>query len=704
MLIQLPRWLRQAELWRFVGFGSTIVGLSSYALSSSFTHLFGEWNLLNTILYSIFSLITAVTTLFAKVWRRSTSRLLFKAHMAVLVLTATSAYSFFYGKAVNGKPDAYILISCAAFSIMSLSLSRQTQCGFEIDLLYFFLGCLIVQLMQINSFLVTVGGSFSYCLIILRSSLDAPLENGYTGLQLQDQVVIQVDSLQANTNSGLQDQPRVPIQLDSNSRQASTDSSLIMSKFVACIEALKKKNRNLIRVLFTHLKDKDQSPMIKDALPPRIINNLHETVKLMMAAGFEEECCHVYISCRREFLEECVWKLGLRKLSIEDIDVHMRLSIEFRIRRWIKASNATLGILFPNERRLCDRVFEGFSSAADRSFTEVCREVTNHLLNFANAFPIPCHSPNLLCSNLKVLETLHDLIQRFESIFCDRYSVSLRNEAIAICKRLGEAIRGFFGELENLICHDPKAAAPSGGLHPVTRCVMNYLRAASRSRHTLEHVFELYQHRLKEYPKLDDDREPSSSSLSEQMDRIMELLESNLEAKPKIYKHPALRYVFLMNNSRYIVQKAEDSELRTLLGNDWIRRHIAKVRRYRIWYQRSAWKKVLCLLKQDDNLSWGLTDAEKSMKEKLKLFNMNFEEIYRVQSSWFVLDEQLREEIRISLENILVPAYENFISRFRSVLGNHADDYIKYGMEDIGTMLKDLFLGTKGSTGSRKRW
>ena len=94
----------------------------------------------------------------------------------------------------------------------------------------------------------------------------------------------------------------------------------------------------------------------------------------------------------------------------------------------------------------------------------------------------------------------------------------------------------------------------------------------------------------------------------------------------------------------------------------------------------------------------------KSTKEKLKSFNTVFEEICREQSSWFVFDEQLREEIRISLEKILLPAYVNFVARFQSVpeLGKHADKYIKYGTEEIQARLNGLFQGSSGSTGSRK--
>ncbi|XP_054795559.1 exocyst complex component EXO70B1-like [Prosopis cineraria] len=440
--------------------------------------------------------------------------------------------------------------------------------------------------------------------------------------------------------------------------------------------------------------------IVVDALPSATINDLHEIAKRMVVAGFGKECSHVYSSCRREFLEESFSRLGLQKLSIEDVHKMQWQDLEDEIERWIKASNVALRILFPSERRLCDRVFFGFSAASDHSFMEVCRGSTIQLLNFADAVAIGSRSPERLFRILDVFETLRDLIPEFESLFSDQYCLSLRNEALTIWKRLGEAIRGIFMELENLIRRDPaKAAVPGGGLHPITRYVMNYLRAACRSRQTLVQVFEDSGLPLKDYPKLDD----SSSSLSVQMAWIMELLESNLEAKSKIFKDSALCSVFMMNNGRYIVQKAKDSELGTLLGDDWIRKHAAKVRQYHVNYQRNSWNKILSLLKVDNGSLGGPNAASKTMKEKLKLFNTQFEEICRNQSTWFVFDEQLREEIRISLEKILMPAYVNFISRFRSLpeVGKQADKYIRYGEEELEAKLNDLFQGSSGSMGRR---
>ncbi|RDY07257.1 Calmodulin-binding transcription activator 5, partial [Mucuna pruriens] len=192
--------MKQPLLWRCIGFLSSITGLLSYALSSSFKHLFGEWNLLKIILYGVWSIIMCSVVLLAKKWKLSRS-LTLKARVGFLVLMLTSVYSFFYDKAVNGKPDVLGLISCASFAFMSFSLSRQIDLGFEVDLLNFFLGCLMVQLMKINLMLASIGGVFSYFLIILRSSLDSQQEIATA----TNHVAIEIDianSLETGANIG----------------------------------------------------------------------------------------------------------------------------------------------------------------------------------------------------------------------------------------------------------------------------------------------------------------------------------------------------------------------------------------------------------------------------------------------------------------------------------------------------------------------
>ncbi|GER30477.1 exocyst subunit EXO70 family protein [Striga asiatica] len=437
--------------------------------------------------------------------------------------------------------------------------------------------------------------------------------------------------------------------------------------------------------------------VVIDALPAGTIGDLHEIAKRMVAAGYVKECSHVYSTSRRDFLEESFSRLGLQKLSIDDVHRMQWTQLEDEIEKWVKAINVALRIFFPSERRLCDRVFFGLPSAADLSFMEVCRGSVIQLLNFADAVAIGSRAPERLFKVLDVYETVRDLMPEFELIFSDQYCVSLRNEAVAIWKRLGEAIRGIFMELENLIRRDPaKDAVPGGRLHPITRYVMNYLRAACRARLTLEQVFEESVVPSNMDYRKGDDRAlfSSSSSLSVQMAWIMELLESNLEAKSKVYKDSALCAVFLMNNGRYIVQKVKDNELGMLLGEDWIRKHTAKVRQYHLNYQRSSWNKVLSVLKLDNK---PMSPSGKSMREKLKQFYSYFDETCKTQSLWVIFDDQLRDDMKISISESLCPAYRSFITRMQGLpdIWKNADRYVRYSVDDIKARIGELFQGTK---------
>jgi len=596
------------KVWRFVGFGSSVIGLVCYALSSSFNYLFGDWNLLKIFLYSAFSFIICLVILFAKKLQHSRS-LRFKAHSAFLVLTLTSVYSFFFDKVMNGKPDAYSLISCAAFAIMSLSLSRQTQCGFEIDLLYFFLGCLIVQLMKIKLQLFILGAGFSYCLIILRSSfssLDAGENNQYSS-ELQDgnSVILYVDSLQSpSVNNNISSATSI----GSPQLVITTNNGTMMEQLWTCMKALEYENSNLIEIITEHVKKYveehsqlvvNDPNLIIDALKPETMNDLEEIAKVMMMAGFEKDFSDAYNSCRRECLDKCLMHrlFGLQKLSIEDVHNMSWKDLEDEIERWIRTFNVALKILFPGERRLCDRVFFGFSSAADFSFMEICRESTIKLLNFVDYVSSGIHSPERLFKILEVFETLRDMIPEFASLFCDQYNLSLGNEATAIWKRLGKTIRDIFKELEYLIGRDlTKVTNFGGGLHPITQHVMNYLYVVCRSQQTLEQVFY-------------------DSSLSSKIRRIMDTLESNLEAKSKWYVDPSLGYIFLINNHTYIVEMSKDNELGTLLGDDWLQKHAEKVWHYHTQYQNTKGMMSPTLVKDFSSQKFMVWKDQRCMKE-----------------------------------------------------------------------------------------
>lgn len=457
-----------------------------------------------------------------------------------------------------------------------------------------------------------------------------------------------------------------------------------------------------------------------DSLPSEIVNRLSEIAVRMVRAGYRTECCQVYCMIRKMFLEESVMRLGFEKLSIEEVQRIQWELLEVEISKWMQTLKVSVNVFMSSERILCDRVFVDLPSVSETCFGELARGVMIQFLNFGEAVAISRRSPEKLFKILDMYETLWELIPKINSIFSGEDCSTLRSEASAVWLRLGEAARGTFLELENAIKGDlAKNPVPGGAIHPLTRYVMNYMRLACDYRDTLEQVFKEdggaemngVSARALDHSDVLEFRNGTnttdSSPLSTKTIAIMELLESNLNAKSKLYKDPALSYVFLMNNGRYIVQKVKDSEIHSLLGDVWVRQHSSNVRRYHKSYQRVAWGKVLSCLRDEGihvggNFSSGV--SKPVLKERFKNFNALFEELQKTQSTWIVADDQLQTELRISVAEMVIPAYRQFLGRFQYYLENdrHPERYIKYGPEEVEALINELFEGAPSSMTRRK--
>ncbi|KAK7385581.1 hypothetical protein VNO78_31307 [Psophocarpus tetragonolobus] len=111
---------------------------------------------------------------------------------------------------------------------------------------------------------------------------------------------------------------------------------------------------NLVQISVPKLHRNDN--LVVDSLPLGIINDLRESMNQMVLHGFEKASLRVYTAFRGEFLKETlsVWTFGLQfqELNMEDIGETEN------IESWIKALNLAARILFPNERKLCNLLFE----------------------------------------------------------------------------------------------------------------------------------------------------------------------------------------------------------------------------------------------------------------------------------------------------------------------------------------------------------
>ena len=440
-----------------------------------------------------------------------------------------------------------------------------------------------------------------------------------------------------------------------------------------------------------------------DLIQPDAVAELKEIADRMIRSGYEKECCQVYSTVRRDVLDECLSIIGVEKLSIEDVQKIEWRSLDEKMKKWIQAVKIVVRILLWGEKRLCDQAFSGSDLIKEVCFTETAKGCVMQLLNFGEAVSIGKRSSEKLFRILDMYDALADVLPDLEALFSDELGEFVCSEVRGVLASLGDAAKGTFAEFENAVRSETsRRPIQNGDIHPITRYVMNYVKLVVDYSGTLNSLLENED---------DDDDDESDhlqnrdgddlqlegkSPIGRRLLLLLTCLESNLTEKSKLYEDNAMQYIFLMNNILYIVQKVKDSELRKVLGDHWVRKRRGQIRQYATSYLRASWSKVLACLK-DEGIGGSSSNASKmALKERFKNFNACFEDIYRIQTAWKVHDAQLREELRISISEKVIPAYRSFMGRFGNHLesGRNAGKYIKYTPEDLENYLLDLFEGS----------
>ncbi|KAK9052283.1 hypothetical protein SSX86_028912 [Deinandra increscens subsp. villosa] len=429
----------------------------------------------------------------------------------------------------------------------------------------------------------------------------------------------------------------------------------------------------------------------------------------LIGGGHETECSELYFFVRRNAMEQNLKLSRFEKFSIDETQKMQWEPIEKEVSVWMKTFRNFCTSVLPSERKLVNAVFSGHTAISDALFGNLTRIILFYFLSFAEAVMMTKRSAEKLFKFLDIYEALRDSIPEVEKLLSDEWLPQVKSAATLISTTLGESIFNIFIELENSIKSDTaKTPVPGGAVHPLTRYTMNYLKYACEYSDTLEQVFRDHKKIDRAY-SVDEDQAQNNnhhhgSPFQSQLAKIMDLLDLNLETKSRLYKDPSLSLIFMMNNGRYILQKTKGTgEMRSLMGDPWVRKRSSDLRSYHTNYKRETWTKLLQCLSHE-GLSVNGKVMKPVLKERFKSFNGMFDEIHRSQTTWVVSDEQLQSELRVSISAIVIPAYRSFMGRFSQVFtpGRQTEKYIKYQPEDIETCIEELFDGSAAQQ-SKKR-
>ncbi|GLJ06024.1 hypothetical protein SUGI_0030430 [Cryptomeria japonica] len=328
-------------------------------------------------------------------------------------------------------------------------------------------------------------------------------------------------------------------------------------------------------------------------VPLEGVVDLQNIAQRMAKSGYASECIRVFILARKSVVEESLYNLGVEKVTLKDVRKMEWKFLDEKIKKWIYAAKTSIRLLFAQEKRLCDDVFQGLDKMRDSCFAEIAMNQTSKLFSLAEAVAATSQTPERVFRVLDLYETLTDLMPDIKDTFSQNLCRSVHEQAEKILALLDEVAQRLFTEFDKAIEKENSKAPVAGGtVHPLTRYVMNYLTFLSDYKKTLENITADARGELpKELPD-DFAVDNPSAPLSVQLGWTIFLLLCKLGKKSDLYKDVALSYLFLMNNLHYIVQKVNGSELKFIVGEGWVRKQCNKATQYSVKYEKAAWMKV----------------------------------------------------------------------------------------------------------------
>lgn len=433
--------------------------------------------------------------------------------------------------------------------------------------------------------------------------------------------------------------------------------------------------------------------------------DLKAIAECMIAAGYGRECMELYKSVRKLIVNEELNRLGItttffsKKKQKLDWEV-----LERKIRSWLSAVGVAVRSVFRQERILSRRVFASSPKIGKACYSEITRDGEILVFHLAEnlAKYLRKESPERIFYVLDMFRAITNLWRELKRDFDSDSSSAVQSHCVNALVILRKTVRGMLTGFESLIQKDSsKTAVPGGGVHPLTQFSMNYLTSLADYGDALQDIVADWPLNVKGAlpgPLLSTGKGPSDevySATSTRLAWLILVLLSKLDVKAELYRGDvALSYLFLANNLQYVVVRVRDSNLRNLLGLEWIETHESKVKHYAASYERIGWGNAFSSLPD-------LTQptAEISLEEAgnvFRSFNAAFKETYRKMTTCIVPDPKLRDHIGASLKDRIGSGYRAFYGKHKDVVDGWeelGEPVVAFAPEDVENYLSELFSG-----------
>ncbi|XVE99449.1 hypothetical protein REPUB_Repub03eG0198600 [Reevesia pubescens] len=356
------------------------------------------------------------------------------------------------------------------------------------------------------------------------------------------------------------------------------------------------------------------------------------------------------------------------------------------------------------EKHLCDHVFSTSVTIRDACFAEITIEGAKNLFRFPEFITKNKKAPKRIFRLIELHEAISELWPEIETIFNVELTSAVKLQALSLLHKVGESVCALLTNFGSSIQKDSsKSLVTGGGIHPLTRSAMSFISSLADYGGMLSNIVADHPpprnsplpESYFENPASNDGPKPA---VSVHLAWVTFMLLCNLDRKTELYKDVSLSYLFLANNLQFIIDQVHTSNLKYLLGEEWVFRHSKKIKEYALRYESVAWNKVFSSLPENTSLVL----SPEAVKDCFRRFNAAFGEAYMKQIWWIVPDGKLRDELKVSIARKLVPTYREFYETYLVTLsgGKNLEMLVRIAPDDLGNYLSDLSRGTPFSSGS----
>ncbi|WVZ78690.1 hypothetical protein U9M48_026360 [Paspalum notatum var. saurae] len=434
-------------------------------------------------------------------------------------------------------------------------------------------------------------------------------------------------------------------------------------------------------------------PPSRSLIPAPAVRKLALILDRLAAHGRLQRCAAAYADARGEAVSASLRALGLEYLGEASEDAQ---ALSPGVELWGRHLEFAVHHLLEAERRLCVAVFERRPDDAAPCFAEVAaRAGVLDFIRFGRAVADARKDPIKLLRLLDVFGALNRLRPDFNRLFGGKACVEIQSRTRELVKRVVDGAVEIFEEL--LVQVELQRGMPppvDGGVPRLVSFIAKYCNQllGEQYRAVLTQVVTI--HRSWRQEKFDD------KMLVDAVLNIVRTLEANFDTWAKAYGDATLSSLFLMNVHWHFFKHLKGTKLAELLGDPWLREHEQYKDYYSAVFMRESWGTLAPLLSREGLImfSKGRATARDLVKQRLKSFNANFDEMFQKQSTWVISDRDLQQKTCHLVVQAIVPVYRSFMQNYGPLVEQDvsASRYVKYSAEDLDKMLNTLFLPKPG--------